>query len=59
MPFANKVGSLQVVLGWNSQTRSDYLFVVSTLLMKIRLMMARKTGHAGGPGLEVRDKHTI
>ena len=45
--FANNVGSLQFVLGWNRQTRSDYLFVVSRL-MKIRLILTRKTGHWPG-----------
>ena len=52
--FANKVGSLQVVLGWNRQTSSDYIFVVSRL-MKIRLMMTRKRGT--GPG-GARHKNT-
>ena len=42
--FANKVGSLQVVLGWNRQTRSDYLFVVSRLM----LMMTRRGTGPGG-----------
>ena len=45
--FANKVGSPQVVLGWNRQTRSDYLFVVSRL-MKIWLMMTRRGTGPGG-----------
>ena len=44
------------VLGWNRQTRSDYLFVISRL-MKIRLMMTRKTGH--GPGRCATNTHNL
>ena len=54
--FANKVGSL--VLGWNHQTRSDYLFVVSRL-MKIQLMMTRKMGHGPGRCARQRYRQTI
>ena len=52
--FANKVGSLQVVLGWNRQARWDYLFVV----FEIDEDSVDDDQENGARAQEVRDKHT-